>query len=234
MKMTLKPILAGLLMITAAFNSFGQSIINQNATWSLTGSNQTFTFSQFDSSLGSLTAVDFIVNSSSVSGTASITNEVGFDILVSALLSRIRVEGTGFTALQTTNTSLNSSPGSLTLSDGATQAYTVSSTSLLGLPATRSIGAGSLSNYIGGGNTPNFTSRLLNSSSNDAEGDPGLIQIFNYTAPNTSVTLRYTYTPSGPVPIPEPGQVAASLLLLGGIGAYVFLKRRKKAATPAA
>jgi hypothetical protein len=36
--------------------------------------------------------------------------------------------------------------------------------------------------------------------------------------------------------VPEPGQVAASLLLLAGIGGYVFLKRRKaaQAATPAA
>lgn len=31
--------------------------------------------------------------------------------------------------------------------------------------------------------------------------------------------------------VPEPGQVAASLLLLGGIGGYVFLKRRKAAKT---
>jgi hypothetical protein len=32
--------------------------------------------------------------------------------------------------------------------------------------------------------------------------------------------------------VPEPGQVAASLLLLAGIGGYVFVKRRK-AAKPA-
>jgi hypothetical protein len=33
--------------------------------------------------------------------------------------------------------------------------------------------------------------------------------------------------------VPEPGQVATSLLLLAGIGGYIFLKRRKaaKAAT---
>jgi hypothetical protein len=38
-----------------------------------------------------------------------------------------------------------------------------------------------------------------------------------------------------PAAVPEPGQVAASLLLLSGIGGYVFLKRRKaaKAAEPA-
>ena len=29
--------------------------------------------------------------------------------------------------------------------------------------------------------------------------------------------------------VPEPGQVAASLLLLAGIGGYVFIKRRKTA-----
>jgi hypothetical protein len=33
--------------------------------------------------------------------------------------------------------------------------------------------------------------------------------------------------------VPEPGQVAASLLLLGGIGGYIFIKRRR-AATPTA
>jgi LPXTG-motif cell wall-anchored protein len=32
-----------------------------------------------------------------------------------------------------------------------------------------------------------------------------------------------------PSTVPEPGQVAASLLLLGGIGGYVFWKRRKAA-----
>jgi hypothetical protein len=31
--------------------------------------------------------------------------------------------------------------------------------------------------------------------------------------------------------VPEPGQVAASLLLLAGIGVYVFLKRRRTVAT---
>lgn len=33
----------------------------------------------------------------------------------------------------------------------------------------------------------------------------------------------------GPSGVPEPGQVAASLLLLAGVGGYVFVKRRKAA-----
>jgi hypothetical protein len=34
--------------------------------------------------------------------------------------------------------------------------------------------------------------------------------------------------------VPEPGQIAASLLLLGGIGGYVFWNRRKAAKVAAA
>lgn len=36
-------------------------------------------------------------------------------------------------------------------------------------------------------------------------------------------------TPVGPSTVPEPGQVAASILLLAGIGGYVWMKRRKAA-----
>jgi hypothetical protein len=56
-------------------------------------------------------------------------------------------------------------------------------------------------------------------------------------AGNSITTLGYAFEPySDPTAVPEPGQVAASLLLLTGIGGYVFLKRRKaaQAATPAA
>ena len=45
-------------------------------------------------------------------------------------------------------------------------------------------------------------------------------------AGNGVSTLGFGGLPSA---VPEPGQVAASLLLLSGIGGYVFLKRRKAA-----
>ena len=51
-------------------------------------------------------------------------------------------------------------------------------------------------------------------------------------AGNSITTLGYSVEPYGAAAVPEPGQVAASLLLLSGIGGYVFLKRRK-AAKPA-
>jgi hypothetical protein len=49
----------------------------------------------------------------------------------------------------------------------------------------------------------------------------------NYAVWNIGVTSA-----SAPSAVPEPGQAAASLLLLAGIGGYVFVKRRK-AAKPA-
>jgi hypothetical protein len=86
-----------------------------------------------------------------------------------------------------------------------------------------------LLSYVGTGLTPTFTLFLNNSMT----ATPTPSTTFNLLAPNTSVTLRYTYTPST-APVPEPGQVAASLLLLGGIGGYVFIKRRRKPAVAAA
>lgn len=47
-----------------------------------------------------------------------------------------------------------------------------------------------------------------------------------YAVWNIGVTSA---APPGPSPVPEPGQVAASILLLAGIGGYVWLKRRKTA-----
>jgi hypothetical protein len=60
---------------------------------------------------------------------------------------------------------------------------------------------------------------------------------WNVTAPELySVWNIGVTSASAPSAVPEPGQVAASLLLLSGIGGYVFVKRRKaaQAATPAA
>ncbi len=53
--------------------------------------------------------------------------------------------------------------------------------------------------------------------------DPEFYAVWNIGVTSASVN-----------PVPEPGQIAASLLLLTGIAGYVFLKRRKLAKTAAA
>jgi hypothetical protein len=61
-----------------------------------------------------------------------------------------------------------------------------------------------------------------------------MLNIYNAGLVGNSVTtLGFALEPyTDPTAVPEPGQVAASLLLLGGIGGYAFVKRRK-AAKPA-
>jgi hypothetical protein len=58
------------------------------------------------------------------------------------------------------------------------------------------------------------------------------VSIYNTALTAGEVSALYAAGGSAPSSVPEPGQVAASLLLLSGIGGYVFLKRRK-AAKPA-
>jgi hypothetical protein len=61
------------------------------------------------------------------------------------------------------------------------------------------------------------------------------VAIYNVALSAGEISTLYTNGTNGigagSAAVPEPGQVAASLLLLGGIGGYVFLKRRKSAKT---
>lgn len=61
------------------------------------------------------------------------------------------------------------------------------------------------------------------------------VAIYNVALSAGEISTLYTNGTNGigagSAAVPEPVQVAASLLLLGGIGGYVFLKRRKSAKT---
>jgi hypothetical protein len=65
------------------------------------------------------------------------------------------------------------------------------------------------------------------------------IELSNFSSPEPDISYISVIDiipGPDPSPVPEPGQVAASLLLLAGIGGYVWMKRRKtaKPATAAA
>jgi hypothetical protein len=101
---------------------------------------------------------------------------------------------------------------------------------LLSSPQTKTSSLTNFSPYIGGGSISFLTNIQNNISTTGASFNVDSTNYYSVTA----MSLRYTYTPSGdPSAVPEPGQVAASLLLLGGIGGYIFIKRRRSA-TPAA
>lgn len=236
-------IVAGICLLAAGgANAQSTQFYTQNVTLAYSPtSNLTsnFTFTKFNSSLGNLTAVDLLMTSSTAGGSFSLdTNTNGFQSIVSGVSAQVRSGSTSFGLSNqlTSAQNLSASPSfPYTQPEDSVQTYSISNQSLIGSTQIYSVNfAPYLSNYQsvdGSGTTANFSGRLLVNLSQTTSGNPTQNWV-SFTAP-TSFTLRYTYTPSVN-PVPEPGQVAASLLLLGGIGGYIFIKRRRKPAVAAA
>jgi hypothetical protein len=205
----------------------------------ITSSTSTFTFNKFDTSLGVLSAVNLLITSSTPTGSAAVTNNSPTSLVdVLSIDSRIQILGNatlGLSSGYTGNyTNLDTTPDALfyPINPLSSQTFTVDSgQSLIGsTTVSLSISNGSLSAYQGSGNV---SFRALTGITLNTIGSTYSVDSSLYSA-LTSMTLRYTYTPASPSPVPETGQVAASLLLLGGIGGYIFIKRRRKQAVAAA
>jgi len=240
MKTLIKSAIIGLAMLGAVAGSSTAATSTFNATPTLQTSNSTFSFSKFDTNLGSLTAVDLLLNSATVSGNIILNAGSDASGALNSVSGLIRTSGSGMTTSNSTFTSLNFNPTlPVTPNPDTTESFALlGGQSLIGSPLTFSIGSGFWSSYQnsgGTGNTPNFTGRLVLSGSYSSGATDLSLTTSGLASSLSSYTLRYTYTTSpGPSPVPEPGQVAASLLLLGGIGGYVFIKRRRKSAVAAA
>ena len=228
--------LSALLLLLMGPNAFSATVSysdDRNVVSSgLTG----FTFNQFDSSLGTLTAVDLLISSSAPSGNMTVTNtDASNTANVVGISSALNfLSGTGHSGYAGSSTTLSTSPNSsfYTIPALGSQLFEVNSGQSLigGTTQTISINSANFASYIGLGTVTFNAFATVNVNTFGATYSVNSSSYFSAT----EASLRYTYTPAGPVPVPEPGQVAASLLLLGGIGAYVFLKRRKKTATTAA
>jgi hypothetical protein len=241
MKTLIKSAVIGLALASAA-QAVASSYVTQNETQSVdTNTGSTFTFNQFNSALGTLTAVDFLINSSTPTGSALVTNNsptnsVTVRYIVSDLDffndSNLGFLGYDGTPLNLNTTPTAKQPTTFAISALGSQSFTVNaSQSLIGGAAqTFSISPTDFSAYLGGGSVSFFGVASINLTT---IGSTFSVDSTLYSA-LTSTTLRYTYTPASPSPVPEPGQVAASLLLLGGIGGYIFIKRRRAATTASA
>jgi hypothetical protein len=215
------------------------STLTYNATHNLTsmGSSTTFTFNQFDATLGTLSAIDLIVQSSTLEGNLTFSRQTGARTFTDLNAALSIDPAAGFTGYDSTALSYLRSPsGSFTINaTSSSRLITVTGTtqSLIGAsPITLSINSADFASYTGSSNV-SFDAFVQRGDANIGSG------VFSINSTNlispTTLSLRYTYSTSpGPSPVPEPGQVAASLLLLGGIGGYVFIKRRRKPATAAA
>ncbi len=231
MKTLIKSAIIGLALAGVA----QADTLTQNSTDTVTTETTTFTFNKFNSALGSLTAIDLIIQSSTLSGNLTynrLSGTTNFSNLVAGLVIDGPILGlsddyetTPYTYNRTPSGNFFTNLGNtsrLISVNGANQSL-ISNT-----PLTISIDSSAFSNYIGSSGTVGINFTLVPSQT--ATGGSFTISTANFLAA-TSTTLRYTYTTPGPSPVPEPGQVAASLLLLGGIGVYVFIKRRHQLPT---
>lgn len=236
MKTLIKSTILGLALAGVAHAV--PSTITQNSTWNLTTNAQTFSFNKFDSSLGTLTAVDLIFNSASLSGNITL-QAASSPRTITGFSSFISVSGTGinttadttpYTGIATTGTKTNIP------TTGRTFTVNASQTAISG-PETLSLldDSPTYSGFIGGG-TFNFSSWLEVDPTGTVTNLNNITTTGNTLSSIAGVTLLYTYTatPPGPSPVPETSQVAASLLVIGSIGGYVFLKRRRKETIAAA
>jgi hypothetical protein len=230
----MKKIFAILASVIAVVSSSQAALITYNATPTIGTTNTTFNFSLFNSNLGTLTAVDLILNSSVASGSVSInTNTSEEDATLNSLTSYLRTFGTGLTNQNTTPITLSLNPGlPYTVPAFSTESFSVTgSPSLIPSAQTYSINSANWSSYMaagGVGNTPNFTGRTFTTFNIITDVQP--ITSNSLYSAASSYTIRYTYNPvTPPSPVPEPSQVAASLLVVGGLGIY-FLRRRRKVA----
>jgi hypothetical protein len=237
MKTLIKSAIIGVALAGVA-QAVPSSNVTQNATQNVTTNNTSFTFSQFNASFGTLTAVELLINSSIPAGNIAISNSSPTSpVSVDDVTTRFRLTANstlGITAYSDAYQSLVVDPDVSTpfsISPNASQVFLIDpGQSLLSSPQTRTSSLTNFSPYIGGGSISFLTNIQNNISTTGASFNVDSTNYYSVTA----MTLRYTYTPSGdPSAVPEPGQVAASLLLLGGIGGYIFIKRRRSA-TPAA
>jgi hypothetical protein len=205
-------------------------------TQTLSENEVTFTFNQFNPTLGTLSAVDLIINSSVPSGAVSFAKGGGGSSSFTSLLGGLSLYDlteTYFDNGTAINLAATPNAGNGTFTSGsalANRTFTLAGGQSLisSIPTTSSISSLLWGAFTGAGQIQvNGIFNALGSASGS-----NVSPNYSALAAPTSVTVQYTYTVA-PAPVPEPGQVAASLLLLGGIGAYVFIKRRKKSA-PAA
>lgn len=221
-----------IILAAIAFSSASQAaLITNTDSQTINAFGVAFEFDQFNSALGSLTAVELIINSSVPGGSFYFTKSGTGSSAFSSFKGGIQVYTDNFTIFDNyANRTLSATPvaGNGTFQSSSSinnRTFNVSaSQSLIASPITESISGDNWGDFTGSGKITIYG--LFNSAATATNSNWGP-NYDNLIAP-TSLTLQYTYSETSGVP--EPSQVAASLLVVGGLGIY-FLRRRRKVAT---
>ncbi len=207
--------------------------IGQVVTNSVTTGASTFNFNQFNTDLGTLTAIQVFINSSidSEGFTINNTGTAGKaynpnDFLTVVGPGSYRYDGvtTWFSTTPSLPTNLvNGRNLSNNVDSNSVVSYTIPSTALLTSVDERSVFSGEFFHFVGD-STVNFTASIdpsITTSGGNISSDIGTA-----IANTTVMEVIYTYDVST-VPVPEPSQVAASLLLVVGIAGFLIVRRRQ-------
>ncbi|MCB1278002.1 PEP-CTERM sorting domain-containing protein [Prosthecobacter sp.] len=235
--MKILPILASLTLITPLASR--AEVIVQNVDFgTITGDSQ-LSFSQFDTSLGTLTDVTLSWTVNSSISTASITNQNAGTVTVSKITFTNTVEGYvpsvgssgDLVAEVAKSKSVTPAGGTVTLNPG--ESYVVNNVVFSGFTQTDSYTSAdsNFSSFQGTGSVPLYLTNTFGATptaSGSGSTTSWLTSITGSTTGNLQVS--YTYTAAVPIaPVPEPSSIllgGGSILCLAG---FAFNRRRKGA-----
>lgn len=231
----MKKVILSVILLATAFSASQAALLTYNATGPVNTTPHAFEFNKFNSGLGTLSAIDLIINYSTPAGSATVTNnDVSNTVIISNIKSSLEIVANpalgfgGYTGswLSLDTNPIAEDPVSFALAPNTSQGFIINSNQSLigGIPQHFPISGGSFASYLGSGSV-SFSG--LSTIDLTATGSSYDVDSSHYYA-NTSLSLQYTYTPS---PVPETGQVAASLLVVVGLGVYFLRRRRVQAAS---
>ncbi len=196
------------------------------------GSTQSVSLPQFNTSLGTLTGVDFSLYGG-ITGSGTMTNNgqananiesyhATMDISLLAPGTQLPFDPDNSTALLTVSPQLFNINSPLTLAPGETYSFGGNTPVTTSNSGTASL-ATDFQPYIG---TGSLDYPLLASTGTDAITTGGDLQIVQNTLARAQATVTYTYDPAAPpppAPVPEP---ASAALLGAGLLGLGLLRRR--------
>jgi hypothetical protein len=189
----------------------------------------TFSFAKFNTALGTLTGVKLKIVSSVDSGSYNVTNNGSVSAVkvktpndtLTVIDNQSSGAGYGGSQVNVTTTPGTTGVNGYSLAARTGQTFTFADFSLIGgSPVEKVIDSSYFAAYEGAGFV---TFDVYNSIITPVTGSNYQVNADNWIN-TTALDLIYDYEAAA---TPEPGQVAASMLLMAGIGGFFFVRQRK-------
>jgi hypothetical protein len=199
-----------------------------SATASGNGTYVNLALNKFNTGLGTLTAVNVTINFVSLGGNFTVVNiDEDFSIQLTqasagVVIQEVLGSGLGYSAA-TSDAVVSTTPGlPYEIDPSGSKLFVVAPQTTL-VASSQDIASNFWAPYQSAEGSGTVTFQVKNSPSFDIAGlGEAAFSPKKFTS-TANMTVTYTYWTTAP----EPGQVAASLLLLGGIGGYMVLRRRR-------